>query len=172
MKITAYKCEDTGTIFEHLKDYQNHRAKISRQLKKEQHWKERALWLKSKWQEMFNAVSTIQELEQWVTDNWGVFEENYRHQACYINRRYTLPTLVQFKVIQSLYVDGIWKCQVKLQLSADTPSFISNYFIFDDGPFETSSGGGSYANYNQYFHMKSEKFHVLTTRYLLTKETV
>jgi hypothetical protein len=170
MKITAYKCEDTGQVFEHLKDYRTHRAKISRQLKKERLWREKALWLKSKWQEMYNAVSTIQEFEQWVTDNWDVFEENYRHQAYYIDRRCTLPKLVQFTVIQSHYVDGIWKCQAKLQLSADTPSFISNYFRFDDGPFETSSGGGSHKNYNQYFHIKSEKFHVLTTRYLLTKE--
>jgi len=31
MKIVAYKCEDTGDIFEHEKDYRNHRARFLRQ---------------------------------------------------------------------------------------------------------------------------------------------
>lgn len=168
MKITAYKCEDTGQVFEHLKDYRTHRAKISRKLNKERLWREKEIWLQSKWQEMHNAVSTIQELEQWVTANWDIFKENYYHTAWYVKRTAKVPDLVEFKIVENRWYDGEFRCTAKLRLSHDTPSFISRFF--DNGPFKTGGGGGSHANYNQYITLKADKFHVLTTRYFLTKE--
>ena len=168
MKITAYKCEDTGTIFEHLKDYQNHRARISRQLKKHSARIEKQAWLNQKWQEMCNAVSTIPELEQWVADNWDVFNENY-YLHDYGDRRSKLPNLVEFKVIESRYHGDGGRLRVLLRLSAETPSFISRYF--ENCVLKSDGGGGSHTAYNQGFRLDSEKFHVLTTRHLLTQET-
>lgn len=168
MKITAYKCEDTGNIFEHLKDYRNHRAKMNRQSKKEREYLEKQAWLNQKWQEMCNSVSTIPELEEWVTDNWDVFTENYYLQY-WGDRRSKLPKLVGFKVTDSRYLNDMWRLQVRLRLSAETPSFISRYF--DNCVLVSDGGGGSHTGYNQGFRLDPEKFHVLTTRHLLTQET-
>ena len=166
MKVTAYKCEDTGTIFEQLEDYRKHRAKINRQFKKQREYNEKQTWLNEKWQEMCNLVSTLEELERWVTDNWYIFEENYYHNY-YGDRRRKLPQLIEFKVITENWFDRTWKLRIRLQLSSETPSFIGLYF--DNSPLVTTGGGGSHTGYNQRFKLDPEKFHTLTTRYLLSQ---
>ena len=167
MKITAYKCEDTGTIFEHLKDYRNHRANIDFRLQQERERDEKQAWLNQKWQEMCNSASTIPELEQWVTDNWDIFNENY-YLHYHGDGRSKLPKLVEFKVIESRYRGDEWRLRVLLRLSSESPSFISRYF--DNSVLKSDGGGGSHTGYNQYFKLDPEKFHSLTTRHLLTQE--
>lgn len=168
MIITAYKCIDTGKIFENLKDYKTHRAGIYYRLRKEREFNKKQSWLNGKWQEMCDSVSTIKELEQWVTANWEVFDENY-YQHYYGSRNTKLPKLVEFKVITASYYENYWNLRVTLRLSSETPSFIGRYF--EDSVMKSTGGGGCHAKYNQYFDLDANKFHLLTTRYLLTMES-
>lgn len=167
MTITAYKCINTGMVFDNLKDYRAHRNGIYYRLRKEREFNKKQSWLNQKWKEMCDSAITIEELEQWVTNNWSVFNENF-YQHYHGSRRSKLPELVEFKITDARFYKTEWRLTVKLRLSGETPSFISKYF--ENCSMKSTGGGGGCSNYNQYFRLDPEKFHILTTRYLLTQE--
>ena len=63
-KITAYKCPDTGKLFEHIKDYRSHRKKVLAKLAREREIKN-AAELDQKWWEknFWHGVKSLAQLK-------------------------------------------------------------------------------------------------------------
>ena len=69
MKITAYKCPDTGEIFEWKRDYDRHRRKfLAEQRKKENHQNVLQAFA-DKLAKFRDTAQTTSDIEQWIVDN-------------------------------------------------------------------------------------------------------
>ena len=68
MKITAYKCPDTGEIFEWKRDYDRHRRKfLAEQRKKENHQKVLQAFA-DKLAKFRDTAQTTSDIEQWIVN--------------------------------------------------------------------------------------------------------
>lgn len=69
MKITAYKCTDTGKIFEHHSEYQTHRKQYLAEQAKIAARQARVAAADTIIDNLRNIASTFDEIAQWVIDN-------------------------------------------------------------------------------------------------------
>ena len=69
MKIVAYKCEDTDAIFEHEKDYRNHRARFLRQKRADDRHEQKKDSFKEWLAEEKLKITSISMIGPWILAN-------------------------------------------------------------------------------------------------------
>jgi len=69
VKITAYKCTDTGKIFEHHSEYQVHRQQYLAEQAKIAARQSRVAAADTIISNLHNSAATFDEITQWVIDN-------------------------------------------------------------------------------------------------------
>jgi len=84
MKITAYKCTDTGKIFEHHSEYQVHRQQYLAEQAKIAARQSRVAAADTIISNLHNSAATFDEITQWVIDNQETlidrFYANHPHE--------------------------------------------------------------------------------------------
>lgn len=168
MKITAYKCPDTGKIFEYKKEYDVYRRNFLAIRRREQN-KQKIIDGYNKILEDFRATprSWI-EMGQWICDNTNVFVE----RAWLIDGNITKPKPMKFTnvIINATYreqcsnthsapFDGVtnwhgkptlpygypgWSGSINLEYTGDYGGFFSCIFENTGLNFGTGSGGSNF----------------------------
>ena len=140
MKITAWKCQYTGSIFESEDEYNKHRAAHYRFRKRVEKTDKEYQAVQDQWKHMGESVANIKELEEYIARNWDVFVTNYRQQSSYTyHARHPMLLDISFKNMKWQEETGKWKGYLELRLAKDPPSFGSIYF--DWSPISTGGGG-------------------------------
>ena len=69
MKIVAYKCADTGTVFEHWSDYIRHRKRVKKNADKIRKEINRVTEARQALAELRESATSSEEICRWIVDN-------------------------------------------------------------------------------------------------------
>lgn len=142
-KIVAWKCEDTGTIFEDHTEYTKHRKRISKEKSKKRIEELEIANFELLLKTIASEVRTPDELASAIANNWSMFCRNYSRNTLYGFRK---PN--EKPVLKGLAINVSWSPFTKnfvgrlsMQLSSNIYGFGSTFFA--DTPIVLGSGGGN-----------------------------
>ena len=132
MKITAWKCKDTGSIFEHEADYRSHRSLLlvtKRADARETKFINKILKF---WKDAAACVNNTDELAEYMLTNWSILESAGIRYSMTRRSPHNNPKANSISFTHITWDRQLcqWKGRIEVEFAGNTKCYLHEFFEY------------------------------------------